>query len=72
MERDHNTPDGKYVKRQMKAIKKAKQNGNDAKAKRLATELLQYFGMDEDSETPILDVVENVGSTYETAVRDLY
>lgn len=37
--------DRQYLKFKMKQIKEAKQKGNDAKARRLAVELQQYFGI---------------------------
>lgn len=43
----------KYIKFKMKQVKRAKQRGNQAKAQRHATELLQYLGLDGRSEPPI-------------------
>ena len=45
--------DRKYIKFKMQKIKKAKEKGNSGAANRHATELTQYLGLDEGSETPI-------------------
>lgn len=45
--------DRKYVKFKSKRVKRAKKRGNNAAAQRHATELIQYLGLDEGSETPI-------------------
>lgn len=62
--------DARYFKQQMKNLKQAKQNGNHGRANRIAVEILQYFGIDEDSETPIINSVEDVGNNYENMLRD--
>jgi hypothetical protein len=43
-----NPSDQEYIKQQLKAIKKAKKAGNEAKAQRLADELFQWLGWDDD------------------------
>jgi hypothetical protein len=45
--------DRKYIKYKMKMIQKAKKQGNNAAASRHSTELIQYLGLERDSETPI-------------------
>lgn len=64
--------DARYVRSQMKKIKRAKQDGEHGKAERLATELLQYLGLDEDAEMPVLEVVQNTGFAYKQVRRDIY
>lgn len=39
-----NASDKKYVKEQVKAIKKAKKSGEEVKAQRLAYDLYQFLG----------------------------
>lgn len=43
-----NDADQQYIKQQLKAIKKAKKNGNEAKAQRLADDLFTWLGWDDD------------------------
>lgn len=59
--------DAKFYKMKMKQFKRAKQNGNDGRAERIAVELEQYFG-NSDSETPIVREVENIGSNFEQLI----
>ncbi len=44
----NNNPDEQYIKQQLKAIKKAKKNGNEAKAQRLADDLFIWLGWNGD------------------------
>lgn len=43
-----NPTDQEYVKQQLKAIKRAKKAGNEKKAQRLATELFNWLGWNDD------------------------
>lgn len=49
--------DRKYIKFKMQRIKQAKKRGNDAAARRHATELIQMLGLNEDTDMPIEDMV---------------
>lgn len=42
----NNEPDKQYIKETMKEIKRAKKAGNEAKAQRLANELIDWLGFD--------------------------
>jgi hypothetical protein len=42
-----NPSDQEYIKQQLKAIKRAKKKGNEAKAQRLADDLFMYLGWDD-------------------------
>lgn len=43
-----NPSDEQYIKEQLKAIKKAKKNGNHAKAQRLADDLMVWLGWENE------------------------
>lgn len=50
--------DRRYVKFKMQRIKELKQKGNNPAAERHATELIQYLGLDDESELPIEPLLE--------------
>lgn len=43
---DTNAADREYIRQQMKAIKQAKKDGDDARAERIANDLYMWLGWD--------------------------
>jgi hypothetical protein len=44
---DTNKTDQQYIQQQMKAIKKAKKSGDEARAQRIADDLMVWLGWDQ-------------------------
>lgn len=50
--------DRKYIKFKAKRARDAYKRGNTSVAERHVTELFQYLGLDESSETPIMNAIK--------------